>query len=119
MSAAIEGAFEDLIDWLNGHSIPFGVRDPGGVRRVAINGQLTVLFGTTLPRIVVEWGDGYRGDFSHGLPSAALTGLIGGFLGIAVAGNAPLEPIRAIHHGEYIDARDNIPRRSEEGDSGA
>jgi hypothetical protein len=51
-------------------------------RQLAINGIVSVEFRETAPRVVVEWGDGYRGDFSRGLPLGALTGLVAGFLGM-------------------------------------
>jgi hypothetical protein len=80
----------DLVGWAESRSLPVRVYDRNGTQQVKIGNHVRVTFGTTLPRIIVEWGDRYyRGDFSHGLPSAALTALVAGLLEDITEGEKP------------------------------
>ena len=85
-SSVLDDLYDALAEWAHDHGLSCKTRDlPGdGVhrdRKLTIAGKISVEFTWTQPRVVVEWGDGYRGDFAYGLPVPALTGLIAGFLG--------------------------------------
>lgn len=69
---------ESLARWAESrdlHYVPYGFGTG-----LLLGGAVSVTFGDGRPVIVER--DGYRGDFPRGLPLAALTGLVAGFLGL-------------------------------------
>jgi hypothetical protein len=82
--------YDVLAEWAHDHHLNCETHDrpngygPGRDRKLTISGTISADFRDTLPKLVVEWGDGYRADFTHGLPAPALIGLVAGFLGVSV-----------------------------------
>lgn len=85
-SSVLDDLYNELAEWAHDHGLSCTTTDRSvdrghQDRRLSIAGRIAVEFTWTQPRVVVEWGDGYRGDFSYGLPAGALIGLVAGFLG--------------------------------------
>jgi hypothetical protein len=73
---------ENLAAWARNRDLHYASYGFG--EGLLLGGTLSVTFRDDTPEVTVGWGDGYFGDFGHGLPLAALTGLVTGFLGLEV-----------------------------------
>lgn len=107
----MKATFKALDKWADDHGVRHSIHDrPSRLaagcrdRKLIFDDGLSVDFRDTHPVLVVEWGDGHRAQFTTGLPLAALTGLVAGFLGIGDA--APPAVTRDPSGADYDPLRD-------------
>ena len=83
---------EALADWANDLGFRCETRgDPFGNQRLTVNGTVSVEFrpwNRLACRVTVTWGGEAGGEFSRGLPLAALTSLVSGLLAVGAGEGA-------------------------------